>query len=89
MLSAAVYQAKGEEIAYTRQAGFDRLQHEQMVLGHIRHHGRIQRADVMELCHLNPDQASSLLKRLKAEGKLEQHGERRWAYYTEAFPLQT
>lgn len=81
-LSVAVYRAKGEHVAYTRQAGFSGLQHEQMVLGHVRHHGRIQRNQVIELCHLSPNQAASLLKRLKAEGKLVQHGVRRWAYYT-------
>lgn len=81
-LSAEVYRARGEQVAYTRQAGFSGLQHEQMVLGHVRHHGRIQRHEVIELCHLSPHQAASLLKRLKAEDKLVQHGERRWAYYT-------
>lgn len=81
-LSAQVYRAKGERVAYTRQAGFSGLQHEQMVLSHVGHHGRIQRSEVIELCRLSQDQATSLLKRLKAEGKLVQHGERRWAYYT-------
>ena len=81
-LSAGVYRAQGERVAYTRQAGFSGLQHEQMVLGHVRHHGRIQRSEVAELCRLSPSQAVSLLKRLKAEGKLVQHGGRRWAYYT-------
>lgn len=81
-LSAQVYRAKGERVAYTRQAGFSGLQHEQMVLSHAGHHGRIQRREVIELCRLSRDQATSLLKRLKAEGKLVQHGERRWAYYT-------
>lgn len=81
-LSAEVYRAKGERVAYTRQAGFSGLQHEQMVLGHVRHHGRIQRNEVIELCRLSPNQAANLLKRLKAEGKLVQHGGRRWAYYT-------
>ncbi|MHB8181806.1 MAG: ATP-binding protein [Acidithiobacillus ferrivorans] len=81
-LSAEIYRTKGGQVAYTRQAGFSRLQHEQMVLGHARHHGRIQRNEVVELCHLTDDQAAKLLKRLKDEGKLEQHGERRWAFYT-------
>lgn len=81
-LSAKVYRAQGERVAYTRQAGFSRLQHEQMVLGHVHHHGRIQRSEVAELCHLSPNQAASLLKRLEGEGKLVQHGVRRWAYYT-------
>lgn len=81
-LSADIYQAKGEQVAYTRQAGFSDLQHEQMVLGHVQHHHQIRRRDVIELCHLNKDQASRLLKRLKDEGKLVQHGTRRWSYYT-------
>lgn len=81
-LSAEVYRAKGEKLAYTRQAGFSPLQHEQMVLGYVQHHGRIQRNEVMALCHLNANQAVGLLKRLKAEGRLVQHGVRRWAHYT-------
>lgn len=81
-LSADMYRAKGEQVAYTRQAGFSRLQHEQMVLSHVRHHGRIQRSEVIELCHLNRDQAARLLKRLKDEGRLRQHGKLRSSFYT-------
>lgn len=81
-LSAEVYRAKGQQVAYTRQAGFSSLQHEQMVLSHVQHHGRIQRSEVVELCHLTGDQAAKLLKRLKNEGRLVKHGERRWAFYT-------
>lgn len=81
-LSAAMYKAKGDKVAYTRQAGFSRLQNEQMVLSHVQHHGQIKRAEVMELCHLDKDQAANLLKKLKEEEKLQQHGERRGAYYT-------
>ncbi len=81
-LSARMYQAKGNQVAYTRQAGFSSLQHEQMVLSHVQHHGRIQRNEVIDLCHLSRDQAAKLLKRLKADSKLMQHGERRGAFYT-------
>lgn len=81
-LSAEVYRAKGNQVAYTRQAGFSGLQHEQMVLSHVRHHGRIQRSEVIDLCHLSRDQAAKLLRRLKDEGKLIQHGERRGSFYT-------
>ncbi|OYY39422.1 MAG: ATPase [Halothiobacillus sp. 35-54-62] len=80
-LSADVYRAKGEQVAYTRQAGFSRLQHEQMILGHVQHHGEIRRNEVMDLCHLNKDQASRLLSKLKAEGKLVQHGNKRGSFY--------
>lgn len=81
-LSADVYRAKGEQVAFTRQAGFSDLQHEQLVLGHVQHHGQVRRRDVVELCHLSPSQAANLLKRLRAEGKLVKHGERRGTYYT-------
>ncbi len=81
-LSAAMYQAKGDKVGYTRQAGFTRLQNEQMVLNYVQHHGQIRRSEVMELCHLTKDQAAKLLTALKDEGRLLQHGERRGAYYT-------
>lgn len=81
-LSAEMYRAKGKPVAYTRQVGFSSLQHEQMVLSHVRHHGRIQRNEVMDLCHLNRDQAARLLKRLKDAGKLVQHGKLRSSFYS-------
>ncbi len=81
-LSAEVYQAKGQQVAYTRQAGFSSLQNEQMVLSHVRHHGQIRRSEVIDLCRLTQNQAAKLLKRLKEEGRLVKHGERRWAFYT-------
>ncbi len=81
-LSAEVYKAKGRQVAFTRQAGFSALQHEQMVLSHVGNHGRIQRSEVIELCHLGDDQAQRLLARLKNEGKLVQHGEKRGTFYT-------
>jgi ATP-dependent DNA helicase RecG len=77
-----VYQADGDKAAYTRQVGFSALQHEQLVLNYVRQHGRIARADVADLCRLSPDQSAKLLKRLKEQGLLQQHGERRWATYT-------
>lgn len=82
-LSAEVYRAEGGQVEYTRQAGFSHLQHRQMVLAHVRHHGQIHRSEVMELCHLTANQAAKLLKNLKSEGLLIQHGEKRWAFYTQ------
>lgn len=80
-LSVEVYRAKGEQVAYTRQAGFSRLQHEQLILAHVQHHGEIRRNEVMDLCHLNKDQATRLLGKLKAERKLVQHGSKRGSFY--------
>lgn len=81
-LSPEIYRAQGEEVAYTRQAGFNRMQHEQLVLGHVSHHLKIQRKEVMELCYLSPDQAYRLLKRLVDEKKLKQKGTGNRTYYT-------
>lgn len=81
-LSADVYRVQGQQVAYTRQAGFSRLQHEQMIMSHIQHYGRIQRGDVIELCRLSSDQAYRLLKRLVDEGKLIRHGATSNVYYT-------
>jgi ATP-dependent DNA helicase RecG len=64
-----------------RQAGFDAIQQEQMVLKFIQGHGKIKRADVMDLCHLTKDQAAKLLTRLANKSKIHKHGERRGAYY--------
>jgi ATP-dependent DNA helicase RecG len=81
-LSAKVYHAEGRRAAYTRQAGFSHLQHEQMILSYAQQHGRIKRNEAVELCRLTGDQASKLLSRLANEGKLTKSGERRGSYYT-------
>ncbi len=81
-LSAGLYQAMGDKAAYTRQAGFSSIQNEQMVLSYVRQHGQIRRSEVMELCRLSEGQTKDLLKRLKEQNLLLQHGERRGAYYT-------
>lgn len=81
-LSVDLYRAKGDKLAYTRQRGFTQVQHPEMVINYVRQHDRIQRNEVMALCHLSESQAKALLQRLKDEARLEQHGVRRWAFYT-------
>ncbi len=81
-LSARVYRKVGQKVRYIRQAGFDRIQQEQMVLSYISKHGSIKRADVIELCRLTPMQAYRLLKRLKEKGEIEKHGVKRYSFYT-------
>ncbi|MDB5921030.1 MAG: ATPase [Massilia sp.] len=74
MLSAAVYGAVADKAAYTRQAGFAPIQHEQMVLSYVRQHGRIKRAEAMELCRLSEWQTKQLLKRMCDAGSIVLHG---------------
>lgn len=64
-----------------RQAGFDAIQQEQMVLSFIDTHGSIKRADVMELCHLDRNQAYRLLTRMKGAKQIKQIGEQKGATY--------
>ena len=80
-LSAKVYRHSGRKAAYIRQAGFDPIQQEQMVLAYIDKHGSIKRAEVMDLCQITKDQAYKLLKRLKSSGQIVQIGNRKGAVY--------
>ncbi|PFG53866.1 ATP-dependent DNA helicase RecG [Marinobacter sp. LV10R520-4] len=80
-LSAKVYQGAGQKAAYVRQVGFDPIQQEQMVLSFIDTHGSVKRADVIELCHISPDQAYRLLAKLKKKDWIKQAGERKGAIY--------
>lgn len=80
-LSAKVYRQAGQKAAYVRQAGFDPIQQEQMVLSYIDNHGSIKRAEVAELCRLSLPQAYHLLKKLEKEAKIKQIGRMRHAVY--------
>ena len=80
-LSAGVYQQSGQKAAYIRQAGFDAIQQEQMVLKYIASHGGIKREEAMALCRLNKDQAYRLLKRLANTGVIRFEGKGKGGKY--------
>ncbi|MCC6242129.1 MAG: putative DNA binding domain-containing protein [Gemmatimonadaceae bacterium] len=80
-LSAATYRAIGQSAAHTRGSEFEPLQHEQMVLGYLRAHARITRAQVVELCLITPDRAKRLLQRLLNRGEISAHGVGRGTFY--------
>lgn len=81
-LSAATYRAIGQPAAHTRGSEFEPLQHEQMVLGYLRAHARITRAQVVELCLITPDRAKRLLQRLLRRGDIATSGVSRATFYT-------
>jgi ATP-dependent DNA helicase RecG len=81
-LSPTVYRRLGQDVGYVRQAGFTRVQQDQMVLNLVDQKDQVSRKDVIELCRLTPDQASRLLRRLVAEGRLVRQGDRKGAVYT-------
>lgn len=80
-LSAAVYRTLEASAGYVRVRGLEPLQQEQMVLAYLEAHHRITRTEATELCAITPAQASPLLRRLAAHGKLVRRGERRGSSY--------
>lgn len=70
-----------------RQRGFEPLQQEQMVLQYVEKYGRITRREAAELCRIGPYQATRLLTRLVANGRLIRHGERKAAWYERGLNL--
>ena len=80
-LSAEVYRKIGQKAGYVRQAGFDPIQQEQMVLNYIGKHGSIKRAEAMELCRITKDQAYKLLTRMKKKGLIFREGIRKASIY--------
>ncbi len=79
--SATLYRKAGKKSEYIRQAGFAPIQQEQMVLNYIDKHGSIKRAEVMDLCHLDRNQAYRMLVRMKEAGQIKQIGEHKGAVY--------
>jgi len=80
-LSATVNSRLGQKSGYVRQAGFDPIQQEQMVIQFVRMHGRITRKDVVELCRVGPFQATRLLDKLVKRDELTRKGQKRGTYY--------
>jgi ATP-dependent DNA helicase RecG len=80
-LSASVYRQLGQPHAYVRQAGFDAIQHEQMMLQYAKQHGEVRRKDVMELCRVSGPQATRLLGRLESNALLVRNGSGRGVFY--------
>jgi ATP-dependent DNA helicase RecG len=80
-LSAGIYRELGEPAAYVRTHGFERPQMKQMILQYVRVHGRIARRNVMDLCHLDQQQAFYVLSQLVEEGLLRLVGWGRGAHY--------
>jgi ATP-dependent DNA helicase RecG len=80
-LGPKVYRSLGQAADYVRQAGFDTIQQEQMVLRYIRTHGRITRKEAATLCQVSPYQAGRLLRKLLQEKKLARTGQGRNVSY--------
>ena len=78
-LSAALYGRLGQPSQYVRTRGFIDIQQEQMVLTFVDRRGSITRREATELCQMDSESASRLLRRLRDEGKLRMRGVKRSA----------
>ncbi len=80
-LAASLYSRFGESAQYVRARGFDDIQQEQMVQTFVERHGTITRREAAELCQIDSERASRLLRRLRDEGKLDMLGQKRSSRY--------
>ena len=80
-LAASLYRRFGELAQYVRVRGFDQVQQEQMVLTFVDRHGSIARCEAADLCQVDSERASRLLRRLRDQGRLELIGHKRSARY--------
>lgn len=55
---------------------------EGLLMDYVGKNGRIDNSIAQQLLNVPHNRASYVLKKLLREGRLERHGERRWAYYT-------
>lgn len=88
-LSSAMYRSMGRPEAYVRQVGYDAIQQEEMVKRFVLENGKVQRRQVVELCHLSPQQASRLLKNLVVLEVLTKRGRGRGTYYVPGADLRS
>lgn len=81
-LSAALYRRLGLPAGYVRAHGIDPVRHEEMIITYLGAHGKIERKNVMDLCGINGDQASRLLRRMVEKKKIIARGSPpRWVFY--------
>lgn len=85
-LSATLYRRFHEEPRYVRTRGYDRLQHEQMILAYVRAHGSIARREAAELCQIDSAGAARVLREMRHAGTLDLVGQRRTARYVTPVP---
>ena len=80
-LSAKLYRNSGQKAGYVRQAGFDPIQQEQMIISYIKEHKTIKRSEAADLCRISPFQANRLLKKLTDAGSISQKGKGKGTFY--------
>ena len=81
ILSKKLYKDKEKSIGYVRQMDIDETRYTELIMGLAKKNEFISKNDVMELLHLNKDQAYRVLKKLVSSGSLEMVNAGKYAKY--------
>lgn len=81
ILSDVFFRLREDRNAYIRASSGMRVRHEELILDYVAKFGSINRRQAADLCHIGPQQASRVLRRLVGAGSLQTEGERRWTVY--------
>lgn len=81
ILSKKLYKTKDKTIGYVRQMDIDEARYLELVMNLAKEHDFIARADVVQLLHINKNQAYRILKKLVDNNSLEPVNSGRYAKY--------
>ncbi len=81
MLGSKVYRRSGKVVEYVRQSDIDRVRYPELITKLMKKQGSVTKSDVMELLHLDANQAYCQLRKLVREGRAQKIGGGRSARY--------
>lgn len=81
MLGAKVYRRSGRAMEYVRQSDIDRVRYPELIIELMHEQKSVSKNDVMELLHLEENQAYYQLRKLVLEGRAKKVGSGRNVRY--------
>lgn len=81
ILSSKVYKTQTAKIGYVRQVDIDETRYLELIINLAKSTDYLSRADVVQLLHVSPSKAYTLLKKLVAQGQLEPINKGHYAKY--------
>ena len=81
ILSPKVYRTQAGKIGYVRQVDIDETRYPELIINLAKNTDFLSRADVVQLLHVSPSKAYTLLKKLVAQGELELVNKGHYAKY--------
>ena len=76
-----MYRRSGKVVEYVRQSDIDRVRYPELITKLMKKQGSVTKSDVMELLHLDANQAYYQLRKLVGEGRAQKIGGGRSARY--------